>query len=394
MSKRKLFFLRDVIWFTLSAFGGPQAHIAMMLKEMVQKRRYISEKELIELHALCQLLPGPSSTQTLVAIAYKFGGLSLSIITFLIWIFPSAIFMTLAAVFFTLLHMKNSSFEFLKFIQPMAVGFIGYAAYALMPKVIRSWMGFALVSLSALATFVFRSAYVFPAVILLSGIVSSFFVPGKEPVAGSPMRFNWKKLAYLVGILLLSAVLGAIINRTSFFSLPVRLFENFYRNGMLIFGGGQVLVPLIYTEFVEMKNYLSPEEFLSGYAIQQALPGPVFSFTSFIGGMAMQDYGIPAQLIGSAVALVGINLPGLILILFIFPFWENLKKIQAIQRSLYGINAAAVGFVVAAFLLMLRPIGINYESLSMILLTFLLLKYTRVPAPVIVAIGLIFGFIF
>jgi chromate transporter len=128
------------------------------------------------------------------------------------------------------------------------------------------------------------------------------------------------------------------------------LFENFYRNGILIFGGGQVLVPLMYTEFVELKHYLTNSEFLMGYALQQALPGPTFSFTSFVGGIAMGEEGLRSsgQIVGSLVAVIGINLPGLILILFIVPFWNDLKKITRIKNSLSGINAVAVGFMTTA----------------------------------------------
>src|SRR3546814_621449 len=125
------------------------------------------------------------------------------------------------------------------------------------------------------------------------------------------VNVNRKKVAAFFGILVLFALLGAIINRSSFFSLPVRLFENSYRNGALIFGGGQVLVPLLYTEFVELKGYLTSQDFLSGFALQQIVPGPTFSFTSYVGGMAMKGQGIAGQLTGSLVAMIGINLPGL-----------------------------------------------------------------------------------
>ena len=181
-------------------------------------------------------------------------------------------------------------------------------------------------------------------------------------------------MAYFIGILLVFAALGAIINQTSPFSLPIRLFENFYRNGILIFGGGQVLVPLMYTEFVEVKHYLSNSEFLSGYALQQALPGPTFSFTSFIGGITMgnKGYGIGGQIIGSIVAVIGINLPGLILILFIVPFWEDLKKITRIQNSLSGINAVAVGFMATALYCWLRPFGLDWMAYGLMTGTFLL----------------------
>src|SRR5581483_6403449 len=98
MKKRQLLFLRDAFIYTFTAFGGPQAHMAILLREFVEKRRYITEQELIELNALSQILPGPGSTQTLVGIAWKVGGLRLAIITFLIWIIPSATIMCIAAI--------------------------------------------------------------------------------------------------------------------------------------------------------------------------------------------------------------------------------------------------------------------------------------------------------
>jgi chromate transporter len=207
---------------------------------------------------------------------------------------------------------------------------------------------------------------------------------------------NPNKVAYFIGILLLFAVLGAIINQTSPFSLPIRLFENFYRNGILIFGGGQVLVPLMYTEFVGVKHYLTSSEFLSGYALQQALPGPTFSFPSFLGGITLgnKGYGVGGQIIGSIVAVIGINLPGLILILFIVPFWNDLKKITLIKNSLSGINSVAVGFMATAFILLARPFGTDWLAYVLMLGTGLLLYFTKIKTPVVIIIGIALGLIF
>src|SRR5690606_17050264 len=139
---------------------------------------------------------------------------------------------------------------------------------------------------AVVATLVLRNAYVFPMVILLGGIVSSAIGTPKEETELRTRLFsniNPRKLIYFVGVLLFLALLGAIINTTSPFSLPIRLFENFYRNGIFIFGGGQVLVPLMFTEFVQMKQYLFASDFLSGFVLQQALPGRTFSFTCYLG---------------------------------------------------------------------------------------------------------------
>lgn len=384
------------MWYTFTAFGGAQAHIGIMLDTFVRKRQYITESELLELNALTQVLPGPASTQTLVGVAYKVGGLPLSLITFLIWILPSASLMAFAAISYSFLGQKEKFEAVLKFIQPIAVGIVASAAYVLGKSILKTPTAIWLALSSLIATLILRNAYVFPLLILLGGIISSAI---DTPVAESQLRFklfskvNPKKIGYFIGILLLFAVLGAIINRTSPFSLPIRLFENFYRNGILIFGGGQVLVPYMFTEFVEMKQYVTAEQFLSGFALQQAIPGPTFAFTSFLGGITLKnfDYGIWGQVLGSLVAVLGINLPGLILILFIVPFWNDLKKITRIKNSLSGINAVSVGFITAAIVFLMQPVGVNVLSVSIIGITFGLLTFTKIQAPYLILIGVLLG---
>lgn len=394
LRKRHFIFLTDVLWFTLTAFGGAQAHVAMMLKTFVNKRKYVSEEELLELNALTQILPGPSSTQTLIGIAYKVGGLPISIATFLIWILPSSALMCIAVLSYTLLGQKNKFEQVLQFVQPIALGIVAFAAYSFGRIVLKSNMSIWLAIGSLFATILLRNAYAFPILILIGGVVSSSInkeVEENNLRIGLFSNINPRKIAYFIGVLLLFAGLGALINRTSPFSLPIRLFENFYRNGIIIFGGGQVLVPFMYTEFVEMKGYLSSDQFLAGYAFQQALPGPTFSFTSFVGGMTLKNAGanVFGQIMGCIIAVLGINLPGLILILFIVPFWNDLKKITRIKNSLSGINAVSVGFMGAAFLLLIKPVGINYLSVSLIISTFLLLTFTKVRTPIIILCGVI-----
>jgi chromate transporter len=399
LKKRQLLFIRDTIVFTFTSFGGPQAHIAILLREFVEKRRYINEEELMELVALTQLLPGPSSTQTLVGIAWKVGGLRLALFTFLIWILPSATIMCAAAVFYKMFAGHTKFTEILRFVQPVAVGIVAYATYSFAHKFIKSKVSAMLGIGSLVVTLILQTPYAFPILILLGGILSSAMETQPQENELRVKLFsnvNPNKVAYFVGILLFFAVLGAIINQTSPFSLPIRLFENFYRNGILIFGGGQVLVPLMYTEFVGVKHYLTSSEFLSGYALQQVLPGPTFSFTSFLGGITLgnKGYGISGQIIGSIEAVIGINLPGLILILFIVPFWNDLKKITHIKNSLSGINAVAVGFMATALILLAKPFGLSWLPYSLMACTFLLLCFTKIKTPIVIIIGIVLGLIF
>ncbi|HEY8782830.1 MAG TPA: chromate efflux transporter [Mucilaginibacter sp.] len=399
MNKKQLLFLRDVFIYTFTAFGGPQAHIAILMREFVEKRRYVTESELMELNALSQLLPGPSSTQTLVGIAWKVGGLRLAIITFLIWILPSAAIMCIAAISYKIFAGRSKFTEILRFVQPIAVGIVAYATYTFAYKFLKSRVSAMLAGGSLIVTLILHNAYAFPLLILLGGIISSALETQPQENELRVKLFsnvNPKKVTYFIGILLFFAALGALVNQTSPFSLPIRLFENFYRNGILIFGGGQVLVPLMYTEFVEAKHYLTNSEFLSGYALQQALPGPTFSFTSFLGGISMGNKGgnIIGQVAGSLVAVIGINTPGLILILFIVPFWNDLKKITRIKNSLSGINAVAVGFMATALILLARPFGLHWLAYIVMACTFLLLYFTKIKTPVIIIIGIVLGLVF
>ncbi|HEX8022868.1 chromate efflux transporter [Mucilaginibacter sp.] len=399
MKKRQLIFLRDVLIYTFTAFGGPQAHIAVLLREFVEKRRYITEDELMELNALSQVLPGPSSTQTLVGIAWKVGGLRLAIITFLIWILPSAIIMCMAAISYNMFANKAKFAHVISYIQPMAVGIVAYATYTFANKFLKTRISTMLAIGSLIVTLILQNAYAFPILILLGGIISSAMETQQhenELRVKLYSNVNPNKVAYFIGILLFFAALGSVVNQTSPFSLPIRLFENFYRNGILIFGGGQVLVPLMYTEFVEVKHYLGRSEFLSGYALQQALPGPTFSFTSFLGGITLgnKGYNVWGQIIGSLVAVIGINTPGLILILFIVPFWEDLKKITRIKNSLSGINAVAVGFMATALILLVKPFGLNWMAYVLMTGTFLVLHFTKIKTPIVIIIGVALGMIF
>jgi chromate transporter len=393
----QLLFLKNVALFALTAFGGAQAHMALLLKFFVKTHRFISEEELLELNALAQVLPGPASTQTLVGIAYKVGGIRLALTTFLIWILPSAAIMTAAAISYATLDHKERFAEIIKYIQPIALGIVAYGAFNLAKKVLASQLSIFLAISAVIVTLVLRNAYVFPIAILIGGMISSSIETPKEENElrmGLFSNINRKKLIYFFGVLLFLALLGAIINRTSPFSLPIRLFENFYRNGIVIFGGGQVLVPLMFTEFVQMKHYLNSSEFLSGFALQQALPGPTFSFTSYLSAISMKNfgYGFYGQIAGGLIGVIGINLPGLILVLFIVPFWDDLKKISRIKYSLSGINAVSVGFIIAAFMLLVVPIGLDLMSISIMVVTFLVLNYTKISPPVIVIAGIVLGY--
>ena len=389
---RYYIFLKDVFILSISAFGGPQAHFAMFLDMMVQKRRYLSEEDLIELTALCQILPGPTSTQTITAIGYKLGGPNLAYLTLLIWMLPAVTIMTTAGIVFSNLDEKDISIEFTRYIQPMAVGFVSYAALKMGLKVIKTKTALAIMIMSAVGSFILKSPYLFPLLLVLSGGITGLKYNAQPIEEKDRVRVQWSNFILWALVFISAALIGAF-TRNEPQLLPFRLFENFYRSGSLIFGGGQVLIPFLYTEFVQFKGYLSSEEFLSGYAMMQSLPGPVFSFCAYIGSLSMRAFGVGGEIAGGLVAAVGIFLPGTFLIFFVIRFWEQLKKYRIIKASLEGINAASTGMVIAAAVLMFLPLEGTIQDFAIVIGTFGLLNFTKIPSPLIIVGGLIAGFI-
>ncbi len=386
---RYIVFLKDVFLLSISSFGGPQAHMAHFHKILVTKRAYLREEELLELNALCQILPGPTSTQTLSAIGYRLGGAKLAYLTLLIWMLPSVSVMTFAGILVSNIEHKNISLDFARFIQPMAVGFISYAAYTISLKTITRTRGLVIMVAAAVASYFIRTPYVFPLVLLVAGMITAFNYKAHPKEARKQFEVRWANFILWAAVLILAAVLGNITK-----SLPIRLFENFYRNGSLIFGGGQVLTPMLYTEFVQYapKHYLSSQEFLSGYGLVQALPGPVFSFSAYIGSLSMREYGIGGQILGGIMASAGIFLPGTFLIFFVIRIWESLKKYRPIRASLEGINAASAGLIAAAALLLFQPLDNSIANYVLTIGTFLVLTFTKIPSWALVMLGIALGF--
>ncbi len=381
-------FLKDVFVLSVSTFGGPQAHIAYFLKILVQKRKYLSEEDLLEINSLCQVLPGPTSTQTLTAIGFKLGGPNLAYLTLFVWILPAVLLMTFAAIVMETFQERSVSLEFTRFVPAMAVGFVSYAAYTMSIKSVHTRTGIVLMVLAAVLSYFIRSPFFYPAALIMSGAVTAFKYKAQPKEEKTPIRIRWENFILWAGVLILAATLGAVTHY-----LPIRLFENFYRNGSLIFGGGQVLTPLLYTEFVELKHYLTSREFLSGYAIAQSIPGPVFSFSAYIGALTMKSSGITGQLVGGLVAAAGIFLPGTFLIFFLIRFWDSLKKFRAVRASLEGITAASAGLVAAAAIFLFQPLDNEFATYAFTVGTFVMLLFKRIPSGLIIILGLVLGYI-
>ncbi len=380
-------FLKDVLICSLGAYGGPEAHYGVFTDQLVMKKNYLTEEEFVELIALCSILPGPTSSQTIVSIGYKTGGPLLALFTMLVWAVPVITAMTVLSFLYQILASANISQDGLRYIGPMAVGFIVLAAYRIGKKVLSGGMTLVLFLLAALITFFIRSPWIFPAVLVAGGITSIL-------MSGETNLWNRVKLSppwpYFIAFVVIA--LTALVLTLTWDTRLIHLFESFYRYGYLVFGGGQVVVPVMYSELVEVNAYMTSPEFLTGYGLVQGLPGPMFSFSAYAGGMAARGQSVFYQAMGSLIGAIGIFLPGLLLIYFIYPVWENLKKIKGIKISLKGINAVAGGLIAVSAIILMQKSGFALDNLLVTLVTLILLATRKVPAPLIVILALIAGF--
>jgi chromate transporter len=402
---RHIPFLKSVFYYTISAFGGPQGHLGMMMKTFVEKRRDVTKEELMEYVAFCQLLPGASSTQTITLIGYKRGGVPLAILTLLIWIIPASVVMGVFSFLYHYINTYHVALNIFTYIQPMAVGFIAFAAFKMYKISVRNTITFIIMALAAIATFLFfKTPWIFPILIILGGVITNISdrrIPEKEVI--KPRHIKWTNIWLFILIFIIVGFLSESARKQNWeHKRAYNLTENTYRYGSIVFGGGDVLMVMMYEQYVyrQKTKYMTNEEYLTGWGIVRALPGPVFAVTSYVGGMVLRDYGPRWQIIGCIIGSVGIFLPSALLVLFFFPVWQNLKKYVVVFRSLEGINAVVVGIMWASFLYLLKDISINhlntvsFINLFVIVGTFSVLSFTKIPAPFIVLGCLALGFIF
>lgn len=412
---RHIPFLRAVFLYSITAFGGPQGHLGMMLKTFVNKRRDITEEELVDYNSFCRLLPGASSTQILTLIGYKRGGVILATITLLIWITPAAILM--GAFSFLLTYFPDQHFikDLFKFIEPMAIGFLVYAAVKYFQISVTNTITYCIMLVSMVLSFIFfRTPWIFPLLIIGGSIATNFSkkrIPDNEKQNRKPVK--WGNIWLFAIVFIVAGILSETARKQDWqHRKAYNLFENFYRFGSIVFGGGDVLLPLMVDQYVERPSFQAQQkvnsnaikidrgEMLTGFGMVRAIPGPVFSVSSFIGGIALKNEGRSMQLLGCILGTIALFLPSALLVLFFFPVWQYLKKYVVVYRALEGINAVVVGLMWAAFFFLLKTIphatlDLNlWISLAVIGITFLLLNYTKIPAPLIVLICLSLGWLF
>ena len=387
---RHIPFLTAVLKHSITAFGGPQVHLGLMQQRFVEKRKDITSEELMEYNAFCQLLPGASSTQTIILVAFKRGGTPLAFLTLLVWILPASFLMCLVAIAYNYFDIRAGLQSFI-LIQPMAIGFIVSATIVLYKKAINSLITKIIFILTAVFVFVaFKSPWAIPVVIIVAGIVTNFSQKRIPNDGAAPKTLKWGAL--YIFLFLAAGIVSEEATRKNWEQHKViNLFENNYRFGSFVFGGGDVLIPMMYEQYVARPNSdrvkqnkrdvlkISNEAFLMGAGMVRAMPGPVFSVASYTSVMALKEKSMPIQIMGAVMGSFAIFLPSFLIVLFFFPIWQNLKKYAIFYRSLEGIYAAVVGVMLGATLHLIGGIPMQvsyYFSLTFYAYIFVFLAST------------------
>jgi len=414
MMLRHVPFLKNVFLYSITAFGGPQAHLAMMMKMFVHKTPYVTKEELLEYSAFCNLLPGASSTQTVTLIGYKRGGVPLAVMTLLIWIAPACFLMGAFSFLLHYIDQKSLHTDIFKFVPSLAVGFLVYASVMAFGVSIRNTITWIIMLSCVIATYLFfKTPWIFPMLIVLGGFATNLSHKRIPQYETKPAKIKWWNIWLFAIIFIAAGILSEVARKNDLPNRkPINLFENTYRMGSLVFGGGQVLMPMMYEQFsvrpiiVKEKKpevarnmiEIDKDDMTTAMGIVRAMPGPVFSIASFAGGTSLKEMGVEMQVIGCIIGSIAIFLPSALLVLFFFPIWNNLKRYAVVYRSLEGINAAVVGIMISASLYIMKDISLidakmaSLINIAIIIITFLLLQLTKITPPLIVAACLLLGY--
>ncbi|MDO5302025.1 MAG: chromate transporter [Tissierellia bacterium] len=389
MKFSKTAFLKDVFFSALASYGGPEAHYGVFSNSLVDRGGYLTEEELTEFIGLFSLVPGPGSTQTITAIGYKVGGPLLALLTFLVWALPAILIMGAVGVFFTEVTAREGWEALLTYLPPLAVSFMVYAAVKMTGKVLsqggdgknRLLYG-AMVPLSW--WLVGRTMWAVPLLLIAGGITPLAFQGPVPRGEGMDHRPRW----WILGLVVALAVAAELLSRE--FQHPLLgLFSSFYSYGYSVIGGGQIVIPLMIQDLVRSQSLLSLSDFLSGYAIDQAIPGPLFSFASFVGARSLAGSGY--GFLGGIISALGIFLPGILLVYFIFPIWRASRELTAVRRFLKGVSVTAAALVTMTALSQVLALPRDPVGYGVLILGTAALYSKRVPAPLLVPAAMVLG---
>jgi chromate transporter len=331
----------------LTSFGGPVAHLGYFREEIVIRRKWVDERTYGDLVGLCQFLPGPASSQTGISLGIMRAGLLGGLMAWVGFTLPSAILLTLFAYWTSVLRSVIAS-GILHGLMVVAVAVVAQAVWGMARSHCPDRSRATIAILAAMATLLLPAGIIQVAIIATAGLVGWFFFKNSDRTTvttSAALRSLIPRTLAIACLVLFSTLLVLFLLPNLFYQLhALVLFASFYRSGALVFGGGHVVLPLLQAAVVQ-PGWVTETQFLTGYSAAQAVPGPLFTFSAYLGAIETPS---PNGWVGAIIALLGIYLPSFLLLIGVLPFWNSLRNQSAFQAALRGINAAVVGLLLAA----------------------------------------------
>jgi len=365
----------------LTSFGGPIAHLGYFRDEFVVRRRWLTEAAYADLVALCQFLPGPASSQVGMGIGLLRAGLPGAGAAWLGFTLPSAVIMILFALLVT--DLDPGSAGWLRGLKIMAVAVVAQAVDGMARSLCPDRTRASLAAIAAVLALLVPGAAGQLAAIMLGGAVG-LLLPKVAPAGqDEALRVRIPTSLAAAALLLFALLLAGLpLLAGSTGSTALAIFDRFYRVGALVFGGGHVVLPLLQGAVVA-PGWVDADRFLAGYAMAQAVPGPLFTFGAYLGVVL---HPAPNGVAGALLCLVALFVPSFLLVLGTLPFWAGLRRRPLVRAVLTGINAAVVGILLAA---LYDPVWVSSihrpADFALALLLFLLLTIWRLPVWLVVA---------
>jgi chromate transporter len=372
----------------VSSFGGPIAHLGYYREEFVVRRRWLDEQAFVDLVALCQFLPGPASSQTGFSIGLIRAGFGGALAAWTGFTLPSAVVMVLFAYGAGALGGPVGT-GLLHGLKLVAVAIVAQAVLGMARTLCPDRQRASIAAASAVIILFSTSSIAQIGAIVLGGLLGFWLCRGAPPVADGHIQIPISRRAGLVALSAFFVLLvGLPIAQHLTHSSGIALFDAFYRSGALVFGGGHVVLPLLREAFVT-PGWVSDDAFLAGYGAAQAVPGPLFTFAAYLGFVVQPSpHGLP----GAALGLIGIFLPGMLVLLGALPFWDSFRKRESAQAVMRGVNAAVVGLLGAALYNPLWTTSVKTPGdFGIALVGFVLLAAWRAPPLVVVIISALGG---
>ncbi len=375
----------------LTSFGGPVAHLGYFREEIVIRRKWVDERTYGDLVGLCQFLPGPASSQTGISLGIMRAGLLGGLMAWVGFTLPSAILLTLFAYWTSVLRTVIAS-GILHGLMVVAVAVVAQAVWGMARTHCPDRSRATIAILAAIATLLLPAGIVQVAIIATAGLVGWFLFKNSDitiVTTSSALRSLIPRALAITCLALFTALLVLFLLPNLFYQLhALVLFGSFYRSGALVFGGGHVVLPLLQAAVV-LPGWVTETQFLTGYSAAQAVPGPLFTFSAYLGAIEQPS---PNGWVGAIIALLGIYLPSFLLLIGILPFWNSLRNKSAFQAALRGINAAVVGLLLAA---LYQPVWTstikNAYDFLFALAAFGLLVIWKLPPWIVVLLAALVG---